>query len=282
MSTQLMFFLRVLPVSLCAGAAAWLVTAGRPVLPRARRMLTGAPVRRARLPEWGRVAVARLRGRPEWWCLPVGALIAVLGHSWLPLPVGLLAVPLVGRRLAARRRTREEERRGLAVIALCGAVAGGLRAGQQPTEALLASAASERGAGVEVLAAARFGGDVPQALRRAARVSGADGLKGVAACWQVAADGGAGLAEGLDRVAAALRAEHRRREELRAEMAGPRSTALLLAVLPLVGLLIGSAIGAAPLKVLLHTPAGLACLALGAALEWAGLAWTARIVGEAA
>ena len=51
-----------------------------------------------------------------------------------------------------------------------------------------------------MLAAARFGGDVPGALRQAAREPGADGLVGLAACWRVAVDGGAGLAAGLDRL----------------------------------------------------------------------------------
>lgn len=219
------------------------------------------------------VGLRLVRRRPELGCVVGGVLLALLGDSWLPLVVGAGAVPLVGRRLAVRRRARERERRGEAVIALCGAVVGGLRAGKQPNEALLATAA-----GVEVAAAARFGGDVPGALRRAAGAPGAEGLRGVAACWQAAAEGGAGLAEGLDRVAVALRAEQRSRAELAAELAGPRSTAGLLAGLPLVGLLIGGAIGAEPLRVLLHTPVGLGCLVLGGLLEWGGMAWTGRIV----
>ncbi|MEV6103094.1 type II secretion system F family protein [Streptomyces sp. NPDC051940] len=259
--------------------AAWVVTAAPSAAGRARRMLGGpGACGPGRLRALADGVADRVRGRPELGCVPLGAVLAVLGDSWLPLAAGAVAVPLVGRRLAARRRARAEDARGDNVIGLCTAVVGGLRAGKQPNEALLAAAPAGRAAGVEVLAAARFGGDVAAALRRAARAPGAEGLRGVAACWQVAADGGAGLADGLDRVAGALRAERRRRDELRAELAGPRSTALLLAALPLIGLLIGSAIGADPLHVLLHTPAGLGCLALGGVLEWAGLAWTARIV----
>ncbi|KIF72596.1 hypothetical protein HY68_08750, partial [Streptomyces sp. AcH 505] len=96
-------------------------------------------------------------------------------------------------------------------------------------------------------------------------------------------DGGAGLAAGLDRLEGALRAERAQRDELRAELAGAWSTVVLLALLPMVGLAMGWALGADPLRVLLHTPAGLACLAGGAALEGVGLWWAARIVraGEA-
>jgi tight adherence protein B len=82
-------------------------------------------------------------------------------------------------------------------------------------------------------------------------------------------------------VAAALRSEADQREDLRAQLAGPRSTAVLLALLPLFGLVLGTGLGADPAGVLLHTRVGLACLAAGVLLEWAGLAWTARIIRTA-
>ncbi|MYQ44671.1 hypothetical protein GTW40_06245, partial [Streptomyces sp. SID4985] len=129
-----------------------------------------------------------------------------------------------------------------------------------------------------VVAAARFGGDVPGALALAARRPGAEGLLGLAACWRVAVDQGAGLADGLDRLDGALRAEHGQRADLRAQLSGARATALLLAALPVLGLLLGAAMGAHPLRVLLHTGAGLGCLAAGALFEAAGVWWSSRIV----
>ncbi len=77
------------------------------------------------------------------------------------------------------------------MIALCGALAGEVRAGHQPGEALRRAAHDSGGldeAQAVVLAAARFGGDVPGALTDAARQPGADGLVGLAACWRVAVD----------------------------------------------------------------------------------------------
>ncbi|MDG4866215.1 type II secretion system F family protein, partial [Streptomyces sp. T-3] len=91
-------------------------------------------------------------------------------------------------------------------------------------------------------------------------------------------DRGAGLAAGLGRLTEALRAERERRADLRAQMATPRSTAVLLAVLPVVGLLMGTGIGAKPLDVLLHTPAGLVCLLVGGVLEGVGVWWAVRIL----
>ncbi|MEU8031091.1 type II secretion system F family protein, partial [Streptomyces sp. NPDC049099] len=116
------------------------------------------------------------------------------------------------------------------------------------------------------------------ALAAAARQPGAEGLLGLAACWRVAVDQGAGLAQGLDRLDAALRAERDQSADLRAQLAGARATAVLLAVLPALGLLLGTAMGADPLRVLLHTGAGLGCLATGSAFEAAGLWWAVRIV----
>ncbi|MFF8313402.1 type II secretion system F family protein [Streptomyces lydicus] len=219
---------------------------------------------------------------PEVWCLPAGLALGALGGSVLPVLASPVALFLVRRWLATRDAERARDRRAAEVITLCATVAGELRAGRQPVQALAAVRLPELGAaGSAVVAAARYGGEVPQALRAAARLPGAEGLTGMAACWQVAVEGGAALASGLERIAAGLRAQQDQRDELRAQLAGPRATALMLALLPVGGLLMGSALGADPLRVLLHTPAGWACLVTGGFLEWGGVAWTAHIVAAA-
>ncbi|WP_097866840.1 type II secretion system F family protein [Streptomyces sp. rh34] len=288
-------------VALCAGSAVWLAMVRDTNVRRARVLFVDAPTESR--PTWSRwpcllKALRRVteaaRGRREWWCVPVAVLLAVVGGSVLPLIAGAVAVPLVRRWLRRRAGAREAERAATAVAALCGAVVGELRAGREPGQALLvalreglaedgflarpASGGRLGEAEAAVLAAARFGGDVPAALRQAAAGPGLEGLSGMAACWRVAADGGAGLAAGLERLEAALREDRRRREELRAQLAGAWSTVVVLALLPIAGLGLGAALGAEPLRVLLHTPGGLACLAVGAFLEAAGLYWACRIV----
>ncbi|MER6049005.1 type II secretion system F family protein [Streptomyces sp. NPDC001793] len=259
-------------------AAAGRPQRGRGVLLRewcAGRMVGDKGSRRWRLGRWGEVGA-------EVWCLPAGVALGLLGRSVLPVPASVVAMVVVRRRLARQARRRAAERRSAAVIRFCGAVAAELRAGRQPDRALVAAGAPGPGeAGPAVLAAARYGGDVPGALRAAARQPGAEGLAGAAACWQVAVEGGAGLARGLERIAAGLAVQRDQREELRAQLAGPRATALILALLPVGGLLMGGALGADPLGVLLHTPAGWGCLVVGGLLEWGGVAWTARIVADA-
>jgi tight adherence protein B len=268
--------------ALCLIAAVWLLTAGQEqALRRARLMFAGPGT--AVLPPWWswERLLPGIRFRKEWWCLPTGAAAAVAGESPLPLAAGAVAVPLVRRWLRARERRRDEDRRSQGVIGLCGTTAGELRAGLQPAQALLIAVGATDVLGdaeAEVLAAARFGGDVPEALRTAARQPGAEGLAGVAACWRVAVDSGAGLAAGLDRLEAALRAEMDQREELKAQLAGAWSTIVLLALLPVAGLAMGWALGADPLRVLFHSPAGIACLVIGGLLETAGLCWAGRIV----
>ncbi|WP_419724029.1 type II secretion system F family protein [Streptomyces pratensis] len=291
----------------CAGSAVWLAMMRGPGARRANVLFVDA-LREPRRP-WNQGArlpraCERLResakGRREWWCLPAALLIAVLGGSALPLAAGAAAVPLARRWMRRRAGRRERERAAAAVASLCGAVVGELRAGQEPGRALqvaLCDGAAEAGLGAAarpgqwlgdaeavVLAAARFGGDVPAALRQAAEGPGLDGLSGMAACWRVAVDGGAGLAAGLERLERALREDRRRQEALRAQVSGAWSTVTVLALLPVAGLGLGAALGAQPLRVLLHTPGGLVCLVVGGFLEAAGLFWACRIVrgGEAA
>ncbi|MGE7438401.1 MULTISPECIES: type II secretion system F family protein [Kitasatospora] len=186
------------------------------------------------------------------------------------------------RRLAAEARTR-----ATAVIELCTGLAAELRAGATADQALgsvIVRTSLWAGLGAEPaarLAAGRYGADIPAALRFVAELPGGQGAAAVAACWEVTAESGTGLAAGLDQLADALRAERALNEEIAGELAGPRTTIVVLGALPLIGLLLGAALGAKPIQVLLHRPIGLGCLVIGALLEAAGLAWTARIVRAA-
>lgn len=292
------------------GLAVWLSGRRRSGLRRAQALFASRGVVGVGPPDWRHMAgeLRRIRDRLgfEWSSAVVGLVLAVLGASVLPVIAGAAGVPMLRRVRLAREARRLRERRGDAVIALCAAVAGEVRAGRQPGEALVLAVRDFEGAGggvtgsggpgaraagsgvlgggglgeaqAVVLAAARFGGDVPGALAAASRRPGAEGLLGLAACWRVAVDQGAGLAAGLDRLEGALRAERDQRADLRAQLAGARSTAWMLAALPVLGLGLGAALGADPLGVLLHSGAGLGCLVVGGVLEGVGMWWAMRIV----
>lgn len=230
----------------------------------------------------GRLAAA---GAPT---LPA-LLLAVLATGWLAGPVAALLTAAVAvgvpRVLVVRRRRKAQEREREQAVELCGVLAAELRAGRAPADALAATAAA-LGDGplpellLRVAATSRLGGDVP-ALLRAANGPTSVVLRQLAACWQVSTRTGAGLAAAVDRLGGGLRAQDKQRREVSAQLAGPRATARLLAVLPVLGILLAAALGSDPLRVLFHTPVGAACLAGAALLDAAGLLWTDALVRRA-
>ncbi|MFJ1757710.1 type II secretion system F family protein [Kitasatospora sp. NPDC088134] len=261
---------------------------------RARRVLAGSRGPVGPGGRLGRIGAAWQRRRPRWLVpelllLPVGAAAGHGTDSVLPLLGAACAVLPVRRWRARRGVARAARQRAVAVIELCAGLATELHSGATPEQAMnavLARAAPDwgrrLGAGPAVgLAAGRYGADLPAALRLVAELPGGEGAAAMAACWQVSTESGTGLATGLEQVADALRAERALTEEITGELAGPRTTVVVLAALPAVGLGLGTALGAHPVHVLLHTPAGLLCLLAGGALETAGLFWTARIVRAA-
>jgi tight adherence protein B len=128
---------------------------------------------------------------------------------------------------------------------------------------------------------ASLGGDVGEAFRACAQAPGADGLRAVAAAWDVAEQTGAALAEVLDRVATGLRAEDEGRAEVEAALEPPRATAKLLAVLPILGLGLGTSIDAHPVGFLVGTSIGWGCLCAGTALALLGVLWVEHLASGA-
>lgn len=195
------------------------------------------------------------------------------------LVVLVLAPPPVRARPCAvlptlRRPTAEAARRRAAELDWLDALAAELAAGGDPVWALARVPAS---AAVvpRAAAAAAAGADVVPALRGDATRSPT--IAAVAACWEVAAETGAGLAASLAVLADAGRETERVRGELEAGLAEPRATAVVLACLPAVGLALGAMLGAEPLPWLVGTAPGRAVLAGGLALEVVGVAWSWRI-----
>lgn len=253
------------PVALAAAAAALLVT--------------DLPVGRSRLADLaGRAPVTD--ARLGLGAAAIGALVA-LGPAAAAVLVGagLVAARALAARAAAAAAARERER-ALEALAVLG---GDLRAGRAPAEALAATASvavgGTRRALLAAAAAAELGGDVPAALDGPSEVP--EVLRGLAACWAVCTVSGSGLAAGVERLSEGLRAAEAQRRAIAAELAGPRASAALLATLPLAGMAMAAALGARPLHVLLHTPAGIVCLLLGLALDGLGLLWAGRLVARA-
>jgi len=128
------------------------------------------------------------------------------------------------------------------------------------------------------IAASRAGTDVADALRADARAPGANALRGLAACWEVSERSGAGLSVAVSRIAASLRAGAEADAQLAGEVAAVRTSARMLAGLPLLGLLIGQWIGAEPLAWLTGSWVGRGVLVTGVALQLLGIAWLRHMV----
>ena len=235
----------------------------------------------------GRLAATGRGGsrRPALRRATVGAvgLILAAWSLWgsgvqvlLLVGMGSAVVIVVKRLVDAAHARRARAHRSSAVIEFCDALGAELRAGLPPVAAI------ERAAVVwppwsPVVTAARLGGDVPGALRAASEQPGSDGLRAVAAAWEVAERSGAALAEVLDQIAVGLRSDDDARAEVVAALAPPRATAKMLAGLPVFGLGLGYSMNADPLDFLLHTTAGLGCLGAGVGLALVGLWWVERL-----
>jgi tight adherence protein B len=126
--------------------------------------------------------------------------------------------------------------------------------------------------------AARRGDDVVDALL--ATLSSAaddDPWRAVAAAWSVSTESGAAIAPALRSFAAVLRAIERSRREVEVALAGPLVSSRIVLALPLVAVGLGVVLGFDVIGVLVGTPAGLACLAVGSALAAGAVVWlTAR------
>jgi tight adherence protein B len=212
--------------------------------------------------------------------LAVGAAVLAGWLWWVPHPhdraVRLTisgALPLKQQVLTRlRNRTRRDDAAALDALA---ALAAELRAGQPPILAL-------RRTGTQVwpraAAAARLGGDLTQALRADARDEPA--LRGLAACWEITARTGSGMAITVQRLADSVRSTQETRVHLRAQLAAPRATARMLAALPLIGILLGHVLGADPITWLLGSAFGLVVVILAAVCTGVGWWWISRIARQ--
>ena len=246
-------------------AAALLLLPG----PAARRRLAPAAPDRLRLQAPGVVGAA-----------VVGAALGVLVGGALPGVAAAMVAALLTRRVQARSAARRVAADVAALLAGLEVLVAELRVGAHPSAACAAAALEVTGPVRRVLAEAaarsRLGGSVAVGLGSGERGLDAE-LDRVAAAWRVAEERGVALAELLDAVRSDVAARVAFRSRTEAGLAGPRATAAVLAALPLLGIGLGQAVGAAPVALLLGTTAGGVLLVVGTGLGCAGLLWTQRI-----
>ncbi|GAC67607.1 type II secretion system F family protein [Gordonia soli] len=229
--------------------------------------------------------------------VPAGPLLAV----GVPTVVVVLAGPAAGiaatittaavvSRLRRRRRDRDEARAADDLATALGVMIAELSVGAPPARACSAAADDLRSRGVSadrevvdgltrLAGRAELGGDVADDLavvRPGARPS----WERIAVAWTTADRYGLPMVEMIGSVRADLSARRRFADRTRAGLAGPRATATVLAGLPVLGVVLGQAIGADPIGVLLGGGLGGILLVVGTTLAVAGLAWSDRIIAR--
>jgi tight adherence protein B len=227
----------------------------------------GGHRRRLPLPGW-----IRLVRRFGLGFALVAIAMAVIG------PAGALATALLAA--ACWREWRSRHVASAKILAAEGisealqAMVAELRAGAHPVTAAESAAADAAPQAVEsmrlIAVSARLDGDPGDGAE--------DGVLGqFARAWSLVRRHGLPMADVLDAVRRDVVAGVRFTRQTHARMAGPRASAVVLALLPSLGVALGEAMGADPLRILLSTPPGQFLLMVGCALIWAGLAWSAKI-----
>ncbi|MBB3050158.1 tight adherence protein B [Prauserella isguenensis] len=228
----------------------------------------------------------------RWWRAGVsaGSLAALTAVMWVG-PGAVLAAGCAAAAVLVQVRARRRVRRGVAALAglaeALRAMAGDLRSGAHPATAA-ESAAQDAHTDIAsvfraIAVSVRLGGNPDTSLTGLPAGTGslpAGVLERVTTAWSLARRHGLALADVVDAVHRDVATRARLAGTLDARMAGPRASALILAGLPVLGVLLGEAMGAAPLAVLLTTTAGQVLLAVGAALLLGGVAWTSAITGR--
>lgn len=233
-------------------------------------------------------AVRRLRPRdkrevvvPPYIWLAAAAVVTYLVAGVGGLVAGAV-LAVTGRRILKQHRRNKALRHAAEALSNgLGGVIDELRAGAHPAQAAEGAAEDTPAPAKEVLkaaaAASRLGGDVERTLRELKQPLLGGAVDQLAKAWHVSAKHGVALADVLDATRRDLDQRAAFARQVHARMAGPRASAMVLAVLPVLGVLLGEFSGARPFHVLTNTTAGQFLLALGAVLGAAGVWWTQRI-----
>lgn len=258
----------MLTAAALAALAAWLVVPGPPAS-RFRRL--EAARARPRSIAW-KVAPPVTAG-----VVAAGLVVVVMGPGALGWAVavgvsGGTVCWMVLARISARRARRRADEVARAARLLSSL----LNAGQIPTVAL-----GEAAADFPVLApaasSAQVGGDIAAALRQGASAPGGDGLRTIAAAWQVSSRSGAPVAGVLRRVADSLRLERQVAEIVETELAAARTSGQIMAALPFAAVALGFFAGVNSLEFIFGAGLGQWLCAAAVVLTAAGLMWIERL-----
>jgi len=283
--------MRALVAAALAAAVVWTVVSSQAAWQAAPARVRAAALRRAapaHRPAWlaGRLAEAGIAGRAcSWarvWAGLAGGGGALGWRTGGPALAGLALAACVGGPwlLLGTRQGRGSAAIEAALPPVLEATARGLRAGASLPMALATAAVGAAPAAAPDLAAVVSGAahdGLVAALDRWAVERPLPGVRLAAAALALAAEVGGGGARALDGVALTLRQRQAAAGEVRALATQARLSAVVLTVAPLLFAGLAAAADPRTASVLLRSPLGQSCLAIGLLLDAAGAAWMARI-----
>ena len=237
-----------------------------------------------------RLAAADLRRTPAAFvrlslaCGCAGALVAIL---WLAPAAGVVGAGagLAGPEVMIRRRIATRSARITAQLPeVLASLAEPLRAGASLPQAFDAAVDEAEPPMRDVLAktAADLDAGVPQdeaIARFAVRCAVPEGIL-VGRAMRIARRAGGELARVLDEVGETLRDRERLAREMRVSTAQARTSATVVAALPVVFLLLMSAGAGDQAHLLFGEPVGWLLLGVGGALEGAGILWIRKLTAR--
>lgn len=241
--------------------------------------------------------------------IPLG--LCMIG-GWAVASVGGIVGLLVVRSVRRRRAERSDDARTANLLTALSVMIAELEVGAPPSRACAVAAAEVRrrrhgdttitdaaitdtdltgtqlaatdladsgiAQGLATMAArAELGGDVR--AQDAADVSVLSWQR-IAVAWQTSDRFGLPMVDLLRSLRSDVLSRRQFRDRTRAGLAGPRATATVLAGLPVLGIVLGQAIGAHPITVLMSPGLGGVLFVVGTALAAAGLVWSQRITDK--
>lgn len=213
----------------------------------------------------------------------VGPALVLLWVAGIPGAIaGLLLGRTAGAVVRAVRGRRCERREADSAAVALETLTAQMRAGAAPSRALNAAAVELRRSGDGTVLADHLA----HAAHRAsfsdswAIEESSEQLHRIGRMWAVAQQHGLSLAGLLECARGDLQARQAHRSQTSAALAGPRMTIAILASLPVFGLAMGQAFGAAPFEFLSRGMGGIV-LVVGVGLVCAGIEWAVAIIDRA-
>lgn len=285
------FLPRILLPPLCLAAAAWCTARGSAAFrsARARSLLAGSEVHTDRS---GLSALRPAEMLRRWRDLSIGRLCASVGiglgtAALVGGPLAVLAVAVSAGALGLARwsqRLGADARYERSLVVAAEELARQLRSGAGVSAALAVVAATSHGPlRVDldgVLARVDAGATLGEAMTWWAETRPLSAVRLTAGAIVVGAVSGGLRARTADGLAAALRQRDRARREAASLAGQAQLSALVMTVAPLAFAAVLAVGDQAARSFLVRSPVGLACLAVGLALDLAAAAWMVRLTAS--